>query len=221
MNDVTPNRDADMSPDLATLTTAQLKHHLAHQMELSAHHLVKMASIWTELERRGEDLSALRTSLTDYLPQIASGDLDAQAVVQFAGNRQLLRYLATLPVERQHALLEDGSITLVLPHSREATPRKLAHLSGQEVTQVFGHGIVRSPDEQQRLLDSKASVSKAAKAGGSKTKPAARLCRGTLEVEGKRVKAGGEPLTAERMLDMLSRHYGVDLSSAVDGRGER
>lgn len=200
--------------ELVDLTTEHLKRRLAEQMELSARHLVEMALIWTELENRGEDLSALRTSLTDYLPKIATGSLDAQAVVQFAGNRQLLRYFATLPIERQRELLDDGDVVIVLPASKNTTHRKLASMTGQEVTQVFGHGLVRSVDDQKRLLESKEKT-RSATPKKSKATPAARIRYGSLEVDGERVQAGGKSLTAAQMLDMLSKHYGVDLTSMI------
>lgn len=199
--------------DITQETTQALKRRLAHQMELSARHLVEMASIWTELERRGEDLSALRTGLTDYLPKIAAGELDAQAAVMFAGNRQLLRYLCTLPVSQQQRLIEQGSVEIYLPESQQVTPRKLSQLSGREVTQVFGHGLVRSVSEQKQLAQSKASVRKARKPKNST--PAARIHCGTLEIDGERVYAAGQPLKAEQLLDMLSQYYNADLTRAI------
>lgn len=214
MSELMPRQSGDSNTELVSLTTAHLKQRLAHQMELSAHHLVEMASIWTELERRGEDLTALRTSLTDYLPMIAAGELDAQAVVHLAGNRQLLRYFSTLPIERQHDLLEAGEVELVLPVSGEPTSRKLAYLSGQEVTQVFGHGLVRNVADQKRLLESKAKTRNAKKKGDSPL-PAARIHYGALEVDGERVRAGGRPLRAEELLDLLSKHYGVDFHQSL------
>lgn len=213
-NIVSDQTSSALTSDIAGTTTAILKQRLAQQMELSAKHLTEMATIWSELERRGEDLSALRTGLTDYLPRIAAGQLDARAVVQFAGNRQLLRYLATLPLERQQSLIEHGEVELVLPESGERSPRKLVHLSGQEVTQVFGHGVVRTPKEQADLLASK----RATKTQGGKAKQDARTLRlryGALEVDGEKIKANGKPVHAEQLLDLLSQHYGVDLHAAV------
>jgi len=219
MNDITHEHHHLPAEDLATIATDALKRRLAQQMELSARHLVEMAAIWTELERRGEDLSALRTGLTDYLPRIAAGELDAQAVVQFAGNRQLLRYLATLPIDRQQQLIEQGEIEVVLPESGERGRRKLAHLSGREVNQVFGQGIVRTPEQQAQLIESKRAT-RAAKPKADRSSEAMRLRYGTLEVDGERVTSGGKPVRAEQLLSLLSDHYGVNLADLV-GRSRK
>lgn len=214
MNDITQHQEVGLPEDYAGVATDVLKRRLADQMELSARHLVEMAAIWTELERRGVDLSALRTGLTDYLPRIAAGDLDARAVVQFAGNRQLLRYLATLPVDRQQALIDQGEVEIVLPQSGEHSRRKLAHLSGSEVTQVFGHGLVRTPRQQAQLLESKRAT-KAATAKRRDSAEGVRLHYGTLEVDGERVTAGGRQIKADQLLELLSDYYGVDLHTAI------
>lgn len=216
MTDLIPHTPSvAASRDLAGMTTDYLKQCLAEQMELSAKHLVEMATIWAELERRGEDLSALRTGLTDYLPRIAAGTLDARAVVQLAGNRLLLRHFAMLPLDQQQTILGLGEVEVVLPESREVTQRKLAYLSAQEVRQVFGKGQLRSPVEQERIIN---GTGQPRPKRATARKPAARIHYGTLEVDGKRITASGKPLSAQQMLALLSEHYGVDLQEVVNGQ---
>lgn len=217
MNEIITGHGAN-NVELATVTTDVLKERLAKQMELSARHLVEMAAIWTELERRGEDLSALKGSLTDYLPLIASGQLDAEAVVRFAGNRQLLRCLAALDITQQRKMLEAGDVDLVLPGSGETTKRKLAHLSGREVTQVFGSEGVRTPSEQAKLLQDKQEIKRRT---GSTRKPVegARIRYGRLELDGQPVKVDDEALRADALLDLLSDYYGTDLKALMDKQG--
>lgn len=216
MTDLVPHTPSHAaSRELASMTTDYLKQRLAEQMELSARHLVEMATIWAELERRGEDLSALRTGLTDYLPRIAAGTLDARAVVQLAGNRLLLRHFAMLPLDQQQTILGHGEVEVVLPESREVTQRKLAYLSAQEVRQVFGKGQLRSPAEQERIIS---GADQASPKRATARKPAARIHYGTLEVDGKRITASGKPLSAQQMLALLSDHYGVDLQEVVNGQ---
>lgn len=214
MDTTTVTAPSAVQSELAALPTEALKARLAQQMTLTAQHLQEMAYIWVELEHRGVDLSELRTGLTDYLGKIASGELDARAVVQFAGSRQLLRYLSTLPITEQQALVERGTVELVLPGSGDTTTRKLTHLSSNEVTQVFGHGIVRDTQTQRQLLESKSSTQKV---GRKRTanKQAARIAYNRLEIDGQPVYAGGKPLKAEDLLALLSDHYGVNLGEAL------
>ena len=74
-----------LSPQvLGSMSTQQLRAALAQSLTISARHLAYLASVWGELEKRGEDLSDLRTGLAVYLPQIAAGRLDADAVIRFA-----------------------------------------------------------------------------------------------------------------------------------------
>lgn len=214
---IASNEKNALPAELAAMTTEALKSKLAQQMTLTAQHLQEMAYIWVELEHRGVDLSELRTGLTDYLGKIANGELDARAVVQFAGSRQLLRYLATLPMAEQQALVERGTVELLLPGSGETTTRKLTHLSSSEVTQVFGHGIVRDTHAQRQLLEGKASTKKAGRKGKA-NKQTARIAYNRLEVDGQTVYAGGKPLKAEDLLALLSDHYGVDLGQALATR---
>ena len=216
-NIIDQGNTSPLPTDLSQVTTDALKARLAQQMELTAQHLQEMAYIWVELEHRGVDLSELRTGLTDYLGKIASGELDARAVVQFAGSRQLLRYLSTLPIAEQHALVERGMVELVLPGSGDTTTRKLTHLSSSEVTQVFGHGIVRDTQAQRQLLESKSSIQKADRKRNDK-KHAARIAYNRLEVGGQAVYADGKPLKADDLLALLSDHYGVNLADALAGR---
>jgi len=217
MNTTTVTDNNRALSDLAAFSTDDLKARLAQQMTLTAQHLQEMAYIWVELEHRGVDLSELRTGLTDYLGKIASGELDARAVVQFAGSRQLLRYLSTLPITEQQALVERGTVELVLPGSGDTTTRKLTHLSSSEVTQVFGHGILRDTQAQRQLLESKSSIQKVGRKRAA-NKQSARIAYNRLEIDGQPVYAGGKPLKAEDLLALLSDHYGVNLGEALGGR---
>lgn len=105
-------------------------------------------------------------------------------------------------------------VELVLSESGETTRRKLSHLSGREVTQVFGHGVVRSPDDQARLLASKAATRRPRSKRAQAERPV-RIHYGSLEVDGEVVKAAGRPLRAEDLLEVLSRHYGTDLAAHI------
>jgi hypothetical protein len=152
----------DMLPDakdiqaLDNISTQALREELARSLTLSALHLVRLAAIWSELERRGEDLTDLRSGLAVYLPMIASGRLDAEAVVRFAGNRSLLHQLLTLPIEEQRRLAQGGTVPVAIQDSgggyRVAqTPAYL--LTARLAQRVFGDGHIRPPAEQAVFLE--------------------------------------------------------------------
>lgn len=137
---------------IAAMSTADLKRELAVALEVTARHLHRLASVWRELERRGEDLSHLRSGLWSYMPLIASGRLRAEIVVQYAGHASLLRRLADLPHTEQDRLLKDNTVALVEYAGGEFTERRvpITHLKAAEAAQVIGDHI-RTPDEQRRV----------------------------------------------------------------------
>lgn len=101
--------------DLSQHSTESLREALAHTIEVSALHIVRMALIWKELDRRGVDLSDLRRGLFEYLPAIAAGRLDAHLVVRLAGKPSLLRRVQQLPLQQQRALADRGTVAITRP----------------------------------------------------------------------------------------------------------
>lgn len=146
---------ADALPRLQEMTLEELRAELARCVRATAESLVYLAAIWAELESRGEDLSALRTGLSAYLPLIASGRADPAAVVAFAGQPTLLRAIVQLPIAEQQRLAAGGMVPVVVqtPEGVEAE-REIAPtmLSAAEVRRVFAPGVVRSPAEQSQIL---------------------------------------------------------------------
>lgn len=143
--------------DIAAADTSTLRAELARALTLTAKQLAYLAAIWRELERRGEDLSDLRTGLAVYLPAIAAGTLDAEAVVRFAGQRTLLARLATLPVPEQRRLTKGGALSVAVRTADGAVvPRQMpaASLTAQQVRMAIDGGRIRSMDEQMDLLAS-------------------------------------------------------------------
>lgn len=139
------------------MPTDQLKRELADALKISADALVYMAAIWKELEGRGVDLSDLRTGLATYLPAIAAGRLDPQAVVYFAGKRTVLSALASLPIEDQRRLADGGSVPFVrlLPSGEAITEQKgPLKIKSVDLYQVFDSrvGRIKSEAEQEALL---------------------------------------------------------------------
>ncbi|OVE49471.1 hypothetical protein [Chromobacterium violaceum] len=141
--------------ELNNLSTQTLREELARSVELTARHLMRLATIWSELERRGEDLSDLRVGLAAFLPQIAARQLSADAVIRFAGQKLLLNAVATLPLAEQERLARGGSVQLLSydGHGDAVVVDVAAHaLSAQQIRQVFDFGKIRSIDEQRPRL---------------------------------------------------------------------
>jgi hypothetical protein len=91
---------------LGDLDTPTLRAALGDALRLTVRHLVYVAAIWKELEHRGEDLTPLRQGIGAYLPAIASGEVLAETVVNFAGRPGLLRTVAALPPAEQRAIAD-------------------------------------------------------------------------------------------------------------------
>jgi hypothetical protein len=147
--------------DLSGMTTEALKAELASVLGIAARDLVRLAAVWAELERRGEDLSALRSGLLAYLPRIAAGVVLPETVVRFMGQPALLRKIAGLPPDSQRRLT-DGDGVLVAERSDSGWTHRLvpAHrLSASQVWQVFDekNQCIRTETEQQALLTAPAA----------------------------------------------------------------
>ena len=140
---------------ITAASTEHLREQLASALTMTARHLQHLAAIWQELERRGEDLSALRRGIAQYLPLIAAGRLEAEAVVRYAGQAILLRALSELPVAQQRALLEDGAVPLARLDAegnsqQESVP--LDRLSVAQIRLAFAGNSLRPVQDQVRML---------------------------------------------------------------------
>ena len=166
MNKTTTLMPASMpaiAPELPTpyelngMTTAQLRNELARSIAMSAKHLVYLAGIWAELEKRGEDLSELRTGLAAYLPQIAAGQLDASAVIRFAGQPTVLRSISSLPPARQKALATGEPVRVLTVNAAgeyESAEMPAYAMTAGQAKLVFDGSKMRDPEEQRATLES-------------------------------------------------------------------
>lgn len=142
--------------DLNNLSVQQLRAELAQSLTMSAQHLAYLAGIWAELERRGEDLSDLKTGLATYLPQIAAGRLSAAAVIRFAGQPTVLRSISTLSLTEQEALANGKSLNvLTIGSNGEYGNRNIPAyaLTASQARIVFGDDKIRTLTEQQAIFD--------------------------------------------------------------------
>lgn len=146
---------------IKTATVDDLKVALTNVVQATANHIAILAKIWRELENRGEDLSALRSGIAYYLPMVADNKLDASVVLAFAGQQLLLRQVSLLPIEQQKSLAEGEKVPVVTisPKSNEAQVEylELKHLHSRHYNLVFDLGRVRTPEEQEALLRTRAT----------------------------------------------------------------
>lgn len=136
------------------MDTASLHSELARVLTVTAETILYLAEIWKELQRRGEDLSELRTGVAQFLPLIASGQLRADVIVRFAGRQHLLRAVAALPVEEQKRLASGGKVETIHQFANGRVEPILVAASDMTVAQVklaFDYGRIRSVGEQTNL----------------------------------------------------------------------
>lgn len=140
---------------LATMNTGDLKNHFAESLELTAKHMTYMGMIWLELEKRGEDLSDLKKGLAIYIPMIAHGIVEAETVIQYAGQKTLLTALTALSLDDQRKITGTGTIPYFNTETEATEQRELVDLSVRDITQIFNDDKIRTPDQQQEFLSSK------------------------------------------------------------------
>ena len=143
--------------DLSKYDSALLKKALSKGLELTAYQLKNMALIWAELEKRGEDLSELKTGLASFLSLIAQGALKADLVVGLAGKKTLLKKIAEIPLESQDRLcnMEYVDVCSISDDGQIVTKRKrLIEVNIKEAELLLYSGDLRSAEFQYRILES-------------------------------------------------------------------
>lgn len=136
------------------MTNEQLRQELARGLSITVEHLQRLANIWAELERRGEDLSDLRRGIAANLSLIASGTLAADAVVALASRPTLLKRLAGVPLDQQRAIASGEPLPVVVDDGKKYNVEMLpaTALTMAQTRQVIDYGSVRTVDEQRAIL---------------------------------------------------------------------
>lgn len=134
-------------PRLAKMTTEDLRRELGEAIGLTARAIARVAVIWDELTRRGEDLSGYKFALRDYMHAVASGRLLPEAVAQLAGRIRTLDLVAQLPVEEQQRLVDGDPVELLTADGVVQKP--LSDLTWPEAARIIRNGHILSPQEQE------------------------------------------------------------------------
>lgn len=186
---------------LSSLSKQELKNELARGLQITAKHLRHLATIWRELENRGEDLSDIRHGLMSYLPAIANGVMEPQLIVNYAGHKTLLSALSSLPIENQQKIAETGFVTVVTEDGDEVeTP--VNKLRASEINRIFDISSrkIRSTDEQRSLLMT-ASKKKTLR------RPVTSIVGFDSQDGGELLVISGKRVNIWRVLDEIARKY--------------
>lgn len=220
MPDETPSNGLGLhiADEIAVMDTPTLRRELARSVTITAETLLYMGRIWAELERRGEDLSGLRSGLAAYLPAIASGRLKAEAVIRYANKAMLLRRLMDLSAHQQEMLLEAGEVEVAEPGEGGGFITRrvpLSDIRSEHLRLVFGpHGLRTVAQQQRYALPFRAAAT---------AKPTKRNVDTTLNFDGHghlrsgrmAVLARGEKIKADDLVEALEQFYGVEIKAAV------
>lgn len=153
--------------EFSAWSSDRLRTEFANGLRITVDHLVRMAAMLHELERRGESVTGAPTRILTLLRRISRGELLPEVVVQFAGTPTVLSKIGTLPPERQRMMLDDeekrkefvykhradsknrnteGPVNPLVNAAELATPRDLAEM----IVEMIGHN--RQPDKVWAVL---------------------------------------------------------------------
>lgn len=190
---------------------ADLKAELSRTLKVTNEYLVYMALIWNELNNRGEDLSELKSGLFQYIPMIATNQLDASLVVEFAGNKTLLSALSRIDIEKQKEIAVSKKIPFVrLGESNEKieTELNLTTARPREIYQVLGGDTgLRDADQQYLYLKAKNKVQR-------KPKNISRTTLSNIEFDEKNeymIIGNDHRVKIEKLLQSLGELYDIDM----------
>lgn len=139
--------------ELSELSNAALRRELTKTLTVTAQNLVRLAAIWCELDRRGDDMSDLRGGLCSWMPLIGTGRLAAEAVVAFASKPWILKAIEGVSLGEQRRLAKGGKVTVYSAEKSEEM--QLAAIPVRLLTCVISDGIVHSESEQRMQAEAR------------------------------------------------------------------
>ncbi|MFT6917262.1 MAG: hypothetical protein ACJAWL_003619 [Motiliproteus sp.] len=157
----------------------------------------------------------LRLGLSVYLPLIASGRLDSELVVRYAGQKTLLGYLPRLHSDDQQKLVSESTVQLVrldASNQLETVAISLHDLGSQQINQVCDDGRIRPPAEQIRRIIQPSHRRKKK----SKTIHAQHVA---LDADQRAIQIGRTKIKADLLLPALSELHGVNVADLLQAQG--
>lgn len=184
-----------------------LKRELARGLEITAERLKYVATIWQELHRRGEDLSDLRSGLMEYIPLIATQQVDPNLVIACAGHKTLLSALSRLPISKQNEIAKNGGVSIAhLDENGEKVivEKTLANLRVEDIYYAFGDGYVRNASEQIKLRLKHSVKPKAQK----KPRKTSNI---RFNDDGATMRIGTNTVSIEQLIETLSERFNIEI----------
>ena len=185
--------------ELAAVETSALHVQLRDAVGLTERSLERVARIWRELVRRGEDLSGYQMPFAKFLMPVADGRLLAALVVKMSGQPRALERIGDLPIREQQELLNGRRVDVYRgPDRVDSLP--LDQLTFSDIALAVRDGRIWKISEQQSIYDRVQ--------GGRKTRsrpPLGRPARIAINPEGNLV-VGTTVVQPERVIAVLRQH---------------
>lgn len=144
--------EAPVAMELQSVSTAELRAQLHEAIGLTEAAIVRVATIWSELSRRGEDLSGVRFSLARFMLRVARGQLLPGLVVALSGQTRALERIAELPLDDQKRLAAGDALEIYRGQDRIDTA-PLASLTYSEIALAIRDGRIRTAAEQRMAFE--------------------------------------------------------------------
>ena len=196
---------------ISSASTNDLKKEFARGLTITSEYLMYMSAIWNELNQRGEDLTDLRSGMMEYMPMIATKQLDAELVVKYAGQKTLLSYLSKLTKKEQSEIVKTGCVDFITVNEEGIKSKKLTLSSARasDLHQAFDPNRgVRSLEEQEEIVLAK----ERRKTVHRKSRAVTKIL---IETGGQNIVAGGKSIKIESILEAVGDYYKVDLVSLI------
>lgn len=138
---------APAAMELQSIGTAELRAQLDQAIGMTEEAIVRVATIWAELTRRGEDMSGVRFSLARFMTPVARGRLLPGLVVAMSGQTRALDRIAQLPLPDQERLARGEEIAIFRSSGMVRAP--LSDLTYSEISFAIRDGRILEAEEQR------------------------------------------------------------------------
>jgi hypothetical protein len=151
--------------NITALTPGERINLLREHLGASVESMRAAAEIFAVMESNGDDISAIPRHLVRILRRISAQTLLPEVAVRLEG--RVRQKVELLPLAEQKRLSEPGATISLLP-APDAAPVEVEvqRLDPQQTRQVFGAGLIRTPEEQRLWLMRQTPGPAPAPAGG-------------------------------------------------------